>query len=370
MSFEAGVAKTQSVPEPGRRWRPALIGAAAAAGLALFLGGTSLFGGSTPEVSAQEVFQRTQAIAATISLAASGQPYHMVAKTETYGPPGMELAGANNVAETWYQDAEHQRSETRDEDGTLLFGNVQNGDDLWFYSSVAGPQAEVAGDPQPGDVEPAEVRAVHSTFAGMGFSTFGPGDLGVNSLAGLLEAYSGNCASAHSAGEETVAGRSAYVIEVTQTPETCDLKPVITQDGNLTTVKVENPDGAAGVAGAGVGSVAISASGEPGANPSETEFRILETTTRMWVDQETFITLKTETEAEDGLLFRYEVTQFDLNPDFDASVFDYEPPEGVEVIDASSPADIKLVLSGGVAGTFRGGSFEPAETIEAGDSER
>jgi hypothetical protein len=371
MNFDPAPVKTRLHPEPRRRWRPVLIGATAAAGLALFLGGTSFLGGSTPEVSAQEVFQRTHAIAASNSLAASAQPFHMVSKTETYGPPGMEFAGADNVTETWYQDAKHQRTETRDEDGKLLFGQVQNGDDLWFYSSVAGPQMAVANDPEPDALEPGEVKAVHSSFAGMGFSTFGPADLGVNSLAGLLEAYSGSCASAQSVGEETVAGRSAYVIEVTQTPETCDLKPVITQDGNLTTIKVDagSGTGVGAVAGVMVGSASVK-DGEPGNAAQDVQFQVVETTTRMWVDKETFITLKTETQAEDGPLFRYEVIQLDLSPDFDASVFDYEPPEGVEVVEASSPEDIKLVLSGGVAGTVSGGGIEPAEPIEADSSGR
>jgi hypothetical protein len=284
----------------------------------------------------------------------------------------MEFATANNVTETWYQDAEHQRTETRDEDGALLFGQVQNGDDLWFYSSVAGPQVTVERSPEPGVVEPGEVRAVHSSFAGLGIAAFGPGDLGVNSLAGLLEMYSGSCASAQSIGEETVAGRSAYVIEVTQTPETCDLKPVITQDGNLTTIKVEGGPGAGAfgaVTGATVGSANVK-DGEPGEGMPEVEFQILETTTRMWVDEETFITLKTETQSEGGPLFRYEVTGFELDPDFDASVFDYEAPAGVEVIEAEGPSDIKLILSSGAGGTVSGGSFQPAETVEDGSDQR
>jgi outer membrane lipoprotein-sorting protein len=360
-------ARASFMPEK-RRWRPALVGAAAAAGLLLFLAGPSLFGGSPAEVSAQEVFQRTQAVAATNSPVASAQSYHMVATSELYGPPGMQTAGTNSTTETWYQDAGHQRSESYDESGRLVFGQSQDGDDLWFYSTVGG------------STDPDQLRVVHSTDNQMGFSAFGPQDFGVNSLNALLEMYSGNCASAENIGEETIAGRPAYVIEVKQTPETCDIKSVITQDGDMTTVKVEDPAGGAGVAGVMAGSVAVQAgegagisAGGAGPEPAEFTFKIVETTTRMWVDQETFITLKTETHSEDGLLFRYEVTQFEVSPDFDPSIFAYEPPAGVEVVEAEGPENIKIVLSGGGVGIFSGGGIESRpslDSVEEGTTER
>ena len=367
MHFDPQAARIQSgAMTKQRRWRPAFVAAATIAGLALFAGGSSLFGGSPSEVSAQELFEKTHALAAMQSPVSSSVSYHMVARNQSFGPPGMQVATTNSTTETWYEDAQHQRYETRDDAGRLVFGNAQDGDDLWFYSSL------------PGD---DDLRVVHSTEATTGFMAFGAQDFGADDLAGLLEMYSGSCANAEKVGEETVAGRPTYVIEVTQTPETCDIKPVITTEGDFTSVKVEAPDGVGTGVSVAVGSVnvkpiasapAVTTAPGEAASPEMT-FRIIETTTRMWVDQETFITLRTETEAEDGLLFRYEVTEFEVDPDFDPSTFAYEPPAGTEVVEADGPEDIKVVLSGGVAGSFSGGNFQAGpstEEVKEGATER
>ena len=338
MSFDSvAVAARREPSVMRRRWRPALVAGAAAAGLALFLVGPSLLGGSPQNVSAQEVLARTQGVAATNSPLENTQSYHMVATSEVFPPPGaaagFKAATENSTVETWYQDPKHQRSETYDADGRLVFGSVQNGDDLWFYSATDDLSTDDDGT----------LRVVRTTNGAMGFSTLGPQDFGAASLSSLLDSYSSTCATADKVGEETVAGRPTYVIEIKQTPETCDLKPVITQDGDKTSVEMKANE-VAPEAGA------ISVSGEQQAG-QPARFQILETTTRIWVDQETFITLKSETDSEAGPMFRYEVTDFELNPDFDASVFNYEAPEGVDVVKVDSPQDIKIVLAGGQPGT-------------------
>jgi hypothetical protein len=71
-----------------------------------------------------------------------------------------------------------------------------------------------------------------------------------------------------------------------------------------------------------------------------------DSTTRMWVDAGTFINLKTETYGSGKLLFRYEVTEFETGIDIPDSVFTYTPPAGVEVVEATTPQQMKGVLSG------------------------
>jgi outer membrane lipoprotein-sorting protein len=344
----SAVRSTREASAVRRRWRPALIAASAAAGLALFLVGPSLMGGSTQNVSAQEVLARTQGVAATNSLAENTQSYHMVATSEMFAPIGADSAAQDSTVETWYQDPQHQRSETYDADGRLVFGSAQYGDDLWFYSAT--------DDVSAGD--DGSLRVVRTSNSAMGFTTLGPQDFGATSLSSLLDSYSNHCATADKVGEETVAGRPTYVIEIKQTPETCDLKPVATQDGDKTSVRMGGDE-----SGAGMAPLTVSGEAKDGEKPS---FQIVETTTRIWVDQETFITLKSETDSDTGPMFRYEVTDFDLNPDFDPSAFNYEAPEGIDVVKVDAPQDVKMVLSGGESGTgigVEGHSIEnaPAE---------
>ncbi len=149
---------------------------------------------------------------------------------------------------------------------------------------------------------------------------------------------------------------------------------LVSRDGDRTTVKMEAPEGSAGVAGFSVGSVSVTGEGVAGANAAEdasaVTFEIVKTTTRIWVDQETFITLKMETRSDDGPLSSYEVTDFEANPDFDPSVFAYEAPEGVSVVEADTPEEIKIVLSDvGGSGTITGGHFESDGPVEEGTTE-
>ncbi len=187
MRFDPAAVSLQTNVTPiRRRWRPALVAGAVAAGLAIFLVGPSLLGGSPQEVSAQDVLERTQEVAATNSPLSSEFSYHMMAKNSTSGPPGMDAATYNSTTETWYQDPQHQRMETYDDSGRLVFGQSQNGDDLWFYSSTDEISAGADG----------ELRVVRTNGNTMGFTSFGAQDFGATSLSSLLDVYSGPCTSA------------------------------------------------------------------------------------------------------------------------------------------------------------------------------
>ena len=67
----------------------------------------------------------------------------------------------------------------------------------------------------------------------------------------------------------------------------------------------------------------------------------------LWVDQETFLPLKTQQqEGEGNVLYTYEVTSIETGMDIDAATFVYEPPTGVEVVDVADLTGAKNVISG------------------------
>jgi hypothetical protein len=66
---------------------------------------------------------------------------------------------------------------------------------------------------------------------------------------------------------------------------------------------------------------------------------------KFWVDAETFVTLKTESYADGELVFRYEVTELETGVDIPDSVFEYDPPAGVQVVEAATPQEMKGALS-------------------------
>ena len=322
-------------------WRPAALAAAAIAGLALFAGGFSPFGGSPSEVNAETILQKTAGVANSNALA-STTSYHMVSRNESFWE-GASFSVSDSENEVWYRDAEHQRSESRELDGRrAVQGTSQSGNDLWMYATVDG-----------------KTRAVHGDIDLLGFRTTNRNEFGADNLSELLALYSGGgCSSAKLVDEEEVADRDTYVIEVTPTLETCPFKvssefaqsgtvegSAKAPDAKMESVTIANAEvkspngtpanttGAAGDPAVNKGSAAIVRSGKA------------DVTTKMWVDAETFIMLKTESYSGGELLFRYEVTEFETGIDIPDSVFEYAPSAGVEVIEATSPADMKMALS-------------------------
>jgi outer membrane lipoprotein-sorting protein len=305
------------------RWRPVALAAAGLAGLALFLGAASPFGGSPTTVNAETILQKTAGVAANKALALPETSYHMVSKHEVFKDGALQATVMDSVNEVWYRDPEHQRSESRDGSGNVMFGTVQSGSDIWMYSTQDG-----------------ETRAVHGNVDTLGFRTGVPANFGgADSLSDLLTLYSGGgCSSAKLAGEEKVAGRDTYVIEVKPTWETCPFKVVEERDGRVTVkgeaklVEANSPN--TGTAPAPQAQFVMIGGGKS------------DTTTKMWVDAETFINLRTETYEGGKLLFRHEVTEFATGIDIPDPVFRYTPPAGVEVVEATTPQQMKGVLSG------------------------
>jgi hypothetical protein len=336
LSFDARqVAQTRRP----RRWRPALFTSAAAASLLLFVAGSSMLDGGTPEVSAETIFERTKEVTATsatnLPLGDNGG-YHMVSRSET------SLAGGGaTISETWFLDPEHQRSETRDAaTGRILWGSARDGDDMWMYAEVDG-----------------KLTAVHSTVDQMAFGIAyaGFGVPGVTDLADLLDSFTSECSNATHAGEDVVAGRPAYVIDVTSKPDTCKFEAV-------RVTAAEHAAGeprAATIVSTGVavgGGMSVEAAGaEPnsvpsmGGEPIESgsgkvhAVAVVGGPTRMWIDQETFMMLRSESNFGDAGGHTFEVTSLELGDEFAAAAA-FAPPAGAEVIEADSPDDANVML--------------------------
>jgi len=63
------------------------------------------------------------------------------------------------------------------------------------------------------------------------------------------------------------------------------------------------------------------------------------------VDQETFIALKTEHRELDGSVsFRQAATEFTASPNIPESMFVYEPPEGVTVVEVADLGEAKQAI--------------------------
>jgi hypothetical protein len=332
------------------RWRPAALTAAALAGLAIFAGGLSPFGGGPEDVSAETILQKTAGVANSNALVSGATSYHLVSRNQSFWS-GAERSTVDTENEVWYLDSEHQRSESRElGKSNVLHGTSQSDNDLWMYATVDG-----------------KTRAVHGLVDVLGFRPGGVNEFGADNLSELLALYSGGgCSSATLVDEAEVAGRETYVIEVKPTWETCPFKvsgedPTAISTGGPTKtsgVKVE----AVIVNNAEMKPVNATAAGEPGSNKASLVVAGKgNMSTKMWVDTETFITLKTEAYSGSGLVFRYEVTEFETGIDIPASVFEYDPPAGVSVIEASTPMEMKMALS-----ELFASSSEPASEPAAG----
>jgi hypothetical protein len=353
MRFDVQAVPTTAGSQP-RRWRPGLFAGAAAAGLLLFVAGSSLLDGGAAEVSAEQIFERTKVV--TAATAANNLPlgeqgaYHMVSRSET-----SFAGGGATVSETWYLDAEHQRSETRDAaTGRILWGSARDGDDLWMYAEVDG-----------------KLTAVHSTAGQMafGFAYGGFGVPGVTDLSDLLDSFASECSNATHAGEDVIAGRPVYVIDVTSKPDTCKFEAIrVTAAEGAIGEAAEAKIVPAGAVAAG-GSVKVEdANGGPGAAVSvngesfeasggEVQgVAVVGGPTRMWIDQETFMTLKSESNFGDAGSHTFEVTSLELGDEAAGGVR-FGPPEGAEIVEADSPEDANVVLKN----LFRSGSVGTVE---------
>lgn len=191
--------------------------------------------------------------------------------------------GGSSRTETWSLDATHVRTESTDPSGA--YGTIQDGSQFWMYTTAG-----------------ASPRVVH--VADVGGETAGPGGAGVLSFADYLQSASvKDCQSRVQEGAATLDGRDAYVVRLDPDPNNC-------------------PDSKR---------LALGAQGY----------------TRIWVDRETFVALRMEQVAPDGTVgYSYRVTEFQVGGQIASSVFDYQPPAGATVVEASDLRDAKMAVAG------------------------
>ncbi len=339
-----------------RRWRPMLTVAGAAAVVAAFVVAPSLWGGDTRGVSAEEILQRTNAAAEGGAPLAGALPYHLVATTEFTGMictaeagTGATSSGAttpdaahpnadspdvraakceanskqSNTTEIWFADRDHFRNAQTfagaKGEPASTFGQAANGPEAWIYMS-----------------DDTGIRVAHGSSEALGMM-WGPGTPDSKSLADVLSQYSNDsCQSARQVGDATVLGRAAYVIEVRQTPELCDFG-----DGDIKR-QIDTGDGSPGEKRLSKGSD--------------------QSTMKVWVDQETFLPLKTENRDANGTLaYGYYVTELEVGADIPASAFEYHPPAGATVTEVTSAVEAKQALSGEPRTDSDGGSDDSPE---------
>ncbi|MGH2632113.1 MAG: LolA family protein, partial [Tepidiformaceae bacterium] len=191
-------------------------------------------------------------------------------------------SGLKGVADAQSETWSRDAAHTRNQSSDS--GMIINGDQLWLWTTNDG-----------------QLRAVHAASGGAAFAST---DTLPGSLAQLLASYgSDGCQTATLGGEATVAGRQAY--ELTLTPSDNCRKAA----GS----KVAEPAGSLHV----------------------------------WVDKQTFITLKTEAQDANGnAVYQYQVTEIEVGQAIPDSVFQYQPPSGVDVVQVQDAAQAKSALAG------------------------
>jgi len=258
-------------PATPRLWW-ALAGVAAAAGVlaALLLAGVVRPGSGTTAVSAAQVVERAAAVAA--NPAAGGVSSFEATQVGTSELPGIPEVGFG--LQVWYSRPDKWRFQrtftSRDGQETDVTHGVTVGDgqSIWTYdpgqNSVQISSGSLGG---PGESE---------------FSLFGGGDL----YTVLQQAKT--CFDPVLKGEDTVAGRDAYVVNVG--PSKCP-----------------------------------SASGPEDMNGPR----------RIWVDKETFFVLEDVIRSLDGqrVVSTRQVTSIRYNADLSDDLFTFTPPPGATVID-------------------------------------
>ena len=230
--------------------------------------------GHVPTANADEILSKAQRAATEASFS-----YHLVQTTTEFG--AFEKV---QTSEFWYQDADHIRGEHRSvADGKpTVDGAVWNKGDFWGYGLQAGI-----------------TTAMHSPPGGRW--NFGTPSLG-NGIGETLAAYGGpeSCRSATLAPDQTVLGRTAYVVRVTPAPAAC------TRTDSMKTW-------AKSAAAAGDSDI-------------------------YWFDSTLFVVLRSEHYSGAVLAARTEVSVLETHIEFPESIFVYAPPPGAVVREATDPA--------------------------------
>jgi hypothetical protein len=270
--------------------RAAGLAFAIVAGLATFLVLPGIRGGDDGTVNAQSLLERTQRVATTAAPASgSVASYRILAEHTTEGVKADTIR-----TETWFMDREHVRIEERTASGQVLLGQMRSGDDFWLFGVFDGNSINASGQ--------GVQRAVHGPADELDFTKLGIETGG--SLSDLLAGLSKRgCSNAEIVGEETIAGRRAHVIVVRPKGESCTAD---TRFGKLGRDNV----------------------------------------TRIWVDVETIITLRSDFYEGTRLLSSYVVREFEIDPAFAPATFTYQPSAGVQVVEVNSLGDAKKALAG------------------------
>ena len=294
-------------PTSGRgapvRRRALLGGIASAAALALALVGTNTWWTQPTSVSAETILDRAQATA------------NDLADIRTYHLKMTQLRGGTTVdTEVWYgvstkQRTIHRRVNQPGGPAVVMSESIFNGEHTWIILNDNG-----------------QTWAVHT----IGTDWKKPGDdpSRASSLSDVLTRYASekSCLNARQDGEATIAGRPAHVIVTTPKPEGCDASKT-----------------------------------GPADQRTKADERKLATLgeTRVWVDKQSFLLLKSETrDASGAVIERGEVTSIEYNVNLPDSTFTYTPPAGVHVREFSgaSPDDVKRSL---VEGDGKDGAAPP-----------
>jgi outer membrane lipoprotein-sorting protein len=276
---EPGAGRLRRLGHAGLR-RPAWALAAVVGAVALVLAATNL--GGTAGVSAETILEKAAAAISTPGGSTlGGRSYHMVTRV-SYAGEGWT---ATETVETWYGDAEHFRWE-RSDGGSVFYGQARNGNDVWLYRSthIGGP-LRVAHAPTPPDPS--------------GTLTFGVLIGQSTSLSEVLQRLRRDgCQTVARRGEDTIAGRAAYVVVVTPIPGKC---PVPLSQ------KKDVPDRHDGP-------------------------------TTIWVDKETFLPLGSEQEGNEGN--NYRVISLEVGAHARPASFAYQPPAGSTIFEVATLNDL------------------------------
>jgi hypothetical protein len=237
-------------------------------------------GGGTPPVNAQELIARSgQANASMPSVAPA---YHMVSVVQLG-------KGTGGRTETWFNGAS-KRTESTDTNGGVetTFGMATTDADVWLYQTRDG-------------------RTLVAHVAHPDRSRDGSG---TQSLADVLAGYTiPGCVAATITGETTIAGRTAYVIDVHPTPATCVADP-----SKPDTVKV-----AANLAEMGTATLSI--------------------------DKATDVTLGVEQRDGAGeIAYSYRIETFETGTAAADAGLPFVPPSGAKVVEVADYSAAKSII--------------------------
>jgi hypothetical protein len=269
----------------GRGWR--LAGLASAAGLLLaLLAGQNLLAPSQ-EVSAAQIYERAQALAAN-PFDGKLKSFHLTAHSSGRLPLVDQQVDGNS--EQWFSaESNRWRGEQRETsaDGQVrVSGALISGKTITTYASPGGQGGTLIGiTPGPGVMVFHDERSGPNGPSGEGAPPGGDGAVGTKEVREERKVQV-QCAEPTKKGETTIAGRGAYLLE-------------------------SGPD-------------ACKSLGDPAAPRGRHV---------MAVDKETYLPLRMEQyDANDKLAFRYEVTKVDYDTPIADEVFSKVPPAGTVVL--------------------------------------